>query len=364
MIQINRPILGREEEEAVLNTLRSGELTNPTYQGGKNVASAERELAEYLGVRHVVLVNSGTAALHAALLALNIGEGDEVLLPSFTFAATANAVLAVNAKPIFVDILLDDYCIDPEDLERKITPRCKAVIPVHLYGHPADMQRVLEVARAHNLYVIEDAAQSLGATYKSKQTGSLGDIGCFSFYPSKVITSGEGGAVATDSCELADRVRMIRNHGLNTEGFVARMGLNLRMNELSAAVLSAQLKKLNQFLGRRRCNAEALSRMLEGCDAILPIELEGRRSNWYLYTVRVKNRDKVLAHLHQSNIGAAVYYKTPIHLQPSYQKLLGDVRLPKTEQAASEVISLPVHPAVSMAELKHIAASLRSALPN
>ncbi|MEM3734226.1 MAG: DegT/DnrJ/EryC1/StrS aminotransferase family protein, partial [Nitrososphaerales archaeon] len=182
MIPINRPILDKKEEEAVLNTLRSGELTNPTYQGGKNVAFAERALAEYLGVKHVVLVNSGTAALQAALLALDIGEGDEVLLPSFTFVATANAVLSVNAKPIFVDIRLDDYCIDPEDLERKITKRCKAVIPVHLYGYPANMQRILEVASKHNLFIIEDAAQSLGATYRSKQTGSFGDLGCFSFY--------------------------------------------------------------------------------------------------------------------------------------------------------------------------------------
>ncbi|MEM2884076.1 MAG: DegT/DnrJ/EryC1/StrS family aminotransferase [Nitrososphaerales archaeon] len=362
MIPINRPILDKKEEEAVLNTLRSGELTNPTYQGGKNVAFAERALAEYLGVKHVVLVNSGTAALQAALLALDIGEGDEVLLPSFTFVATANAVLSVNAKPVFVDILLDDYCIDPEDLGRKITKRCKAVIPVHLYGCPANMQRILEVASAHNLSVIEDAAQSLGATYRSKQTGSFGDLGCFSFYPSKVITSGEGGAVATNSDELADRLRMLRNHGLSAEGLVKRVGLNLRMNEISAAILSSQLKKLNYFLEQRRNNAESLSRMLDGCGAVLPSELEGRKPNWYLYTIRVRNRDKVLEHLHKSEVGAAVYYKTPVHLHPNYQKFLGDVKLPNTEQAAAEVLSLPVHPALTKADLKHIAAAVRSAL--
>ena len=154
MIPINQPILGREEEEAVLNTLRSGELTNPTYLGGRNVAAAERALAEYLQVKHVVLVNSGTAALYSALLALGVGEGDEVLLPSFTFVATANAAVAVGAKPVFVEISLEDYCIDPEDLRRKITPRCKAIIPVHLYGYPVDMDRVLEVAREHNLFVV------------------------------------------------------------------------------------------------------------------------------------------------------------------------------------------------------------------
>ncbi|MEM3386501.1 MAG: DegT/DnrJ/EryC1/StrS family aminotransferase [Nitrososphaerales archaeon] len=362
MIPINRPILDKKEEEAVLNTLRSGELTNPTYQGGKNVAFAERALAEYLGVKHVVLVNSGTAALQAALLALDIGEGDEVLLPSFTFVATANAVLSVNAKPIFVDIRLDDYCIDPEDLERKITKRCKAVIPVHLYGYPANMQRILEVASKHNLFIIEDAAQSLGATYRSKQTGSFGDLGCFSFYPSKVITCGEGGAVATNSDELANRLRMLRNHGFDAGGFVKRMGLNLRLNEVSAAILSSQLKKLNYFLEQRRKNAEELSRMLDGCGAVLPSELEGRRSNWYLYTIRVMSRDKVLERLHKSEVGAAIYYKTPIHLYPHYHSLLGDVKLPNTEQAAAEVLSLPVHPALTKAELRHIAAAVKSAL--
>jgi len=363
MITINQPILGQEEEEAVISVLRRGELTNPTYLGGRNVASVERALAEYLRVKHVVLVNSGTAALQASLIALGVGVGDEVLLPSFTFVATANAVVAVGAKPIFVDILLEDYCIDPEDLRRKVTPRCKAIIPVHLYGYPANMDSVLEVAREHNLFVMEDAAQSLGATYRSKQSGTLGDIGCFSFYPSKIITSGEGGAVATNSDEFAEKLRLVRNHGLSAEGLVMRMGLNLRMNEISAAILSAQLKKLNHFLDKRRKNADALSKMLEGVDAVLPLEHEGKLSNWYLYTIRVKNRDKVLEHLRNYGVGAAVYYKTPIHLYPYYRNLLSYVRLPKTEQAAAEVLSLPIHPAVSEAELKQIASSVRSALP-
>jgi len=362
MIPINQPILGREEEEAVLNTLRSGELTNPTYLGGRNVASAEKALAEYLQVKHVVLVNSGTAALYSALLALGVGDGDEVLLPSFTFVATANAALAVGAKPVFVDISLEDYSIDPEDLRSKITPKCKAIIPVHLYGYPADMDRVLEIARKHNIFVIEDAAQSLGATYRSKQTGTLGDIGCFSFYPSKVITCGEGGAVVTDNDELADRIRMIRNHGLSAEGLVTRIGLNLRMSEISAAILSVQLKKLNYFIEKRRRNAYALSEMLKGIDAVLPSEHEGRASNWYLYTIRVKNRDEILEHLHNHGVGAAVYYKTPIHLYPYYRNILGYMKLPKTEQAATEVMSLPVHPAVSEAELEQIASSVKSAL--
>jgi dTDP-4-amino-4,6-dideoxygalactose transaminase len=362
MIPINKPILGREEEEAVLNTLRSGELTNPTYLGGRNVACAEKALAEYLRVKHVVLVSSGTAALYSALLALGVGEGDEVLLPSFTFVATANAVLAVGAKPVFVDISLEDYCIDPEDLRRKVNPRCKAIIPVHLYGYPADMDRVLEVAREHNLFVIEDAAQSLGATYRSKQTGTLGDVGCFSFYPSKVITCGEGGAVATNSDDLAEKLRMIRNHGLSAEGLVMRMGLNLRMSEVSAAILSTQLKKLDLFLEKRRRNAYALSKMLEGFDVVLPSERDGRSSNWYLYTIRVRDRDRVLEHLQRSGVGAAVYYRTPIHLHPYYRSLLGHLKLPKTEQAAAEVISLPIHPAVSEAELEHIALSVKSAL--
>ena len=234
MIPINKPWLDEEERHEVMSVLDENALTTAAHDGGKRVRDFESHLRDYLSVKYVIAVNSGTAALHAALLAAGVKQGDEVLLPSFTFVATANSVVAAGAKPIFVDINRKDYTIDVSDLRAKITKNSKAIIPVHLYGHVSDMDEIIELAAKHSLDIIEDACQSLGSTYKKKQTGTLGLMGCFSLYASKVLTSGEGGAVATNNDDLADKLKMIRNHGM-VEGYDTRIfGLNLRLPELSA----------------------------------------------------------------------------------------------------------------------------------
>jgi dTDP-4-amino-4,6-dideoxygalactose transaminase len=366
MIPINRPWLDEEEQKEVLSVLEENALTTSSRDGGKRVRDFESQLRAYLGVKHVLAVNSGTAALHAALLALDIREGEEVLIPSFTFVATANAVVAAGARPVFVDIRRDDYTIDVADLKSKITRKSRAVIPVHLYGHPADMDEIIEIAKTHSLSVIEDACQSLGSTYKRKHTGSLGTMGCFSMYASKVLTAGEGGAVATDSDELADKIKMIRNHGM-VEGYDTRMlGLNLRLPELSAAVAKIQMKKLDAMLQIRRRNAQLLSKMLlptaheQGIG--IPRETSIKRFNWYLYTVALKaQRDGVKLALGKENIGATVYYAPPVHRTPYYAKIAPGTSLPATDWAADHVLSLPVHPHLSEADMVHVAKSTLSA---
>ena len=234
MILINKPWIDEEEKREVINVLNDSALTSAAKDGGKRVREFESLLKGYLNVKHALAVNSGTSALHGALLAANIGEGDEVLLPSFTFVATANSVIAAGAKPIFVDINKHDYTVDIPDLKAKITKNSKAIIPVHLYGHPSDMAEIVELAEKFSIDVIEDACQSLGSKYKNKQTGTFGILGCFSLYASKVLTSGEGGAVVTNDDSLAEKIKMIRNHGM-VEGYDTRIfGLNLRLPELSA----------------------------------------------------------------------------------------------------------------------------------
>jgi dTDP-4-amino-4,6-dideoxygalactose transaminase len=312
----------------------------------------------------VIALNSGTAALHASLTACDVGKGDEVILPSFTFVSTANVVVACGGRPVFADIR-KDYNIDPDDVKRKITRRTKAIIPVHLYGYPADMDELREIARRRSVRVIEDAAESLGAEYRGKQTGSLSNAGCFSLYATKVVTSGEGGAVSTNEDEIAQRIRIIRNHGM-VEGYDTRvLGYNFRMTEISAAVASAQMDKLSRFIQRRRENASFLTDQLRGLrGATLTQTSEDRTHVWYLYTLRIyKNRDKVLDRLRSRAIGASVYFKTPLHKTPFYRNLgYSKLRLRVTEDSASHVISVPVHPGLTEDEREYEAKELKEAL--
>lgn len=358
-VPINLPILGKEEERMVNKVLRSGQLTNASLAGGEMVRAFEGRLKEFIGAKDVVAVSSGTAALQIALMVLGVGSGDEVLVPSFTFVATANAVLSVGAKPIFVDI--DKYyTLDPEDMRKKISKRTKAVIPVHLYGHTAEMKRILELANERSLYVIEDAAQALGSMYHGRMVGGLGHIGCLSFHPSKVITTGEGGAMTFRDFELAERARMIRNHGM-VKGYDSRiMGLNLRMSEIHAAIGVAQMDRLRSFLRKRRMNAKFLRRELEGLKGFnLPIERNGCSYNWYLFTIASKRRDLLKEKLINGGIQARVYYETPVHRLPLYAEA---VTLPKTERASREVLSLPVHPRVKAEDLSLMVELLRENL--
>jgi perosamine synthetase len=367
MIPINKPWIDEDEKREVASVLEENALTTAARDGGKRVRDFESQMRSYLKAKHVISVNSGTAALQAAMMAAGIKQGDEVLIPSFTFVATANAVVAAGGKPVFVDIKNDDYTMDVSDLKAKVSKKSRAVIPVHLYGHPSDMDEIGELAEKHSLDVIEDACQSLGSTYRKKQTGTFGIMGCFSMYASKVLTAGEGGAVATDDDDVADRLKMIRNHGM-VEGYDTRvLGLNLRLPELSAAVAKVQMQKLDRMLQIRRRNAEMLSKLIfpstKKHGIKLPEETPDKKFNWYLYTVAFqKDRDGIKEKLAKDSVGATVYYSPPVHKTPYYAQLAPGTKLPATEWSADHVLSLPVHPHVSEADVSHIANSLKSIL--
>lgn len=356
-IPINKPIMGEEEKNAVLSVIESERLTDASYEGGKHVQDFEGKVRGLLRAKHVVAVNSGTAALHCALLALGVKAGDEVVIPSFTFVATANVVLACGAKPVFVDTKAD-YNIDPATFRKAVTRRTKAVIPVHIYGYPADMDEIRETADKHSIRVVEDAAESLGAEYKGRQTGTLSDMGCFSMYATKVATTGEGGAVSTDSDELADRLRLVRNHGM-LHGYDSRhLGFNYRMTEIAAAIGSAQMDKLGGFLESRLGNAKFLTERLGGVNGAEFTQAATDRTHvFYLYTLSLrKNRDQIAKRLNERGVGAAVYFRTPVHKTPLYARLgYSRKRLKSTESASRHVLSLPVHPGVTRPDLERVA---------
>jgi len=375
MIPINRPWIDNEEKQEIIKVIDENALTTAARDGGKRVQEFESSLRTFLNVKHVISVNSGTAALHAALLALDIKTGDEVLLPSFTFVATANAVVASGAKPVFVDINTKDYTIDLQDLKKKISRKSKAIIPVHLYGHPADLTEINEIANQHSIYIIEDACQSLGSTYKNKQTGTFGKMGCFSMYASKVLTAGEGGAIVTNEDKLADTLKMIRNHGM-VEGYDTRLlGLNYRLPELSAAIAKIQMKKLKTILDLRRRNSLLLSNLLETIiekyNIQIPQEDQIKKFNWYLYTLAFNGssdiplRDHIKKKLIENGIGVAVYYDPPVHKTPFYQKFsLNGGDLQNTNWSSEHVLSFPVHPGVSEIDIQNIVNVLEKELQN
>jgi dTDP-4-amino-4,6-dideoxygalactose transaminase len=351
-IAINVPIVGKEEITSVTSILKNGVLTSASNLGGKHVQAFEKSAASFVNSKYAVAVNSGTAALQAALFALDVKKGDEVLIPSFTFVATANAVVSTGAKPVFVDILNKNYTIDPDDLEKKITKKTHAIIPVHLYGNVAIIERLSEISKKYNIPIIEDSAQSLGSTYKGKHTGTFFEMGCYSMYPTKVMTAGEGGFVVTNNKNLRDKLLMIRNHGM-VHGYDTRMfGLNLRLPEINAAIATIQIKKLPKFLKSRANNAKLLSKLISDLKVVLPIERKNENVNWYLYTISTDKRDKLLKKLNEKGIGAAAYYSTPIHKTPFYKL---KIKLPITDFASSNVISLPIHPNVTQKNIEFIA---------
>ena len=347
-IPINIPAIDKEEIREVNKVLSEKSLTSASFNGGKQVQQFEKLLSKFVKSKFAVAVNSGTAALQASLYAIDIKPGDEVLVPSFTFVATANSVKSVGAKPVFVDILKSNYTIDPSDLKKKITRRTKAIIPVHLYGHMAYMDEILEIAKKKHIKIIEDASQSLGSKLRGKHSGTFSHLGCFSMYAGKVITSGEGGSVITNDKKLFEKLKQIRNHGLSKNNLTTRFGLNLRISEISAAIGKIQMRKLPHLLNQRRKNAKALTEILEHSDIILPEPRKNEIVNWYLYTIAMKSRDKAMKKLNASGIGARVYYSPPVHKTPYYKTRL---RLANTEWAASHVMSLPVHPNVRNQDL-------------
>jgi len=376
MIPINRPSIDREEINAVTKVLKSGFLSEKC-GSGPNVKKFEGAFAEFVGAKHAVAVSSGTAALHSALLAAGIRAGDEVIVPSFTFHATAGAVILAGARPVFADIDPETYCITAETIKQAMTSKTKAIIPVDMYGLCVDMKPVIEFARSRGLVIIEDAAQAHGAEYDGKRAGSMNPLTCFSFYAGKNMTTGEGGMVTTNSDSLAEQVRIIRTHGEKRPYWVIRQGTNYHMTELSAAIGLVQLKKLPRFLVKRRKNAEHITEALSGIDElVLPTEPSGRKHAWYLFTLRLRNagaksRDRFVEKLHAQGIGAAVYYAVPVHMLPLYHQLLpnyynmqraGRSLLPETVRACNQVFSLPVHPQVKPDDLILIVKSVKLSL--
>jgi len=358
MIPINAPQIGEEEIEAVVKVLKSGVLTH-ALGAGPMVKKFEEDFARFVEAKHAIAVNSGTAALHMAVAAVGVKQGDEVILPSFTFVATAETVVLAGAKPVFVDIDPETYNISPEAVNRAVTKKTGAIVAVDLYGSPADLKPIREIADKHGLKVIEDAAQAHGAVYDNRPVGSYADVACWSFYASKNMTTGEGGMITTNDDEIAEKLRLIRSHGEKEKYKSILLGHNYRMPEIEAAIGIVQLKRLPKFLERRRENAEKLTAKLRPLKNLqLPLEPKGCRNSWYLYTVRVKDadrkkRDTIVERLKKEGIGAEVYYPWPIHLMPYYRKF-GKGRLPETEKASEQVFSLPVHPGVTVEQTDFI----------
>jgi dTDP-4-amino-4,6-dideoxygalactose transaminase len=368
LIRINQPIVGKEEIDAATDVLKSGILTEKSGMGPR-VLDFEKEYARYVGAKHAVAVTSGTAALHAALLVAGVKQGDEVVVPSFTFHSTAEVVLLCGAQPVFADIDPETYTVTADTVESALTRSTKAIIPVHLYGLPADLDPLRKLARDRGLTLIEDAAQAHGAEYKESKIGSIGDMTCFSFYAGKNMTTGEGGMVTTNDDDYSDKLRMVRTHGEQRPYWPTSIGSNYRMNELLAAIGLAQLKKLPSFLEKRRRNAQFLSEKLGVLGKVIPPkEPEGRKHAWYVYTLRLRGanagkRNKAIDKLRSKNIEATVYYESPLHMLPLYREFSTTRRpLPETEKACRQVFSLPVHPRLDEPELGYIFETLKRVL--
>jgi perosamine synthetase len=367
VIPINLPKIGEEEVQAVVKVLRSGMLTSGL-GAGPQVTEFEQGFAKFAGAKHVVAVNTGTAALHAAVMAVGAKQGDEVILPSFTFVATAEAVVLAGAKPVFVDIDPKTYNLSPKAAEKAITKKTKAIMPVDLYGFSADMKPLKEIASKHGLALIEDAAQAHGTSYEGKPAGAFADAACWSLYASKNMTTGEGGVVTTNNDQTAETLRMIRTHGEKAKYSSLMLGTNYRMSEIQAAIGNVQMQKLPSFVAKRRQNAQQLTKMLEkNSRLILPYESKDRLHSWYLYTARLKDgteeaRNRLVDDLKKKGIGSEVYYINPVHQMPFYRENFGSAKLPETEKASKQVFSLPIHPGVTEEQVHFIGETVLSLL--
>ncbi len=346
MIPAARPEIGLEEREAVDRVLQSGMLAQ-----GPEVAAFEQEFSQIVEGRRCIALNSGTSALHLAFLAAGVGPGDEIIVPSFSFAATANAVSLTGATPVFADIELDHFALDPKAAEAAITPRTRGIMPVHLYGHPADMQAFNRIAEKHNLTLFEDAAQAHAATVAGRPVGAWSTAASFSFYPTKNMTSGEGGMIVTDSAEVERLARMLRNQGMERRYENEVVGFNTRMTDIHAAIGRVQLRKLENWTKKRQENAAFLNSNLEG--VIVPPVAADATHVYHQYTVRVvdHDRDAFAEELTKRGVGTGVYYPTPIHRLPSFKL---ELDLPVSEQATREALSLPVYPSLTEGELETI----------
>ena len=340
-------------------------LDDTQYILGPAVAAFEKDFSAHCQTREAVGVNSGTSALHLALLACGVGPGDEVITVPYTFVATVSAIEYSGARPVFVDVEPRYYTMDPSRIGAAITPRTKAIMPVHLYGQPADMDPILEIARRHRLRVIEDACQAHGAEYRGRRCGSMGDIGCFSFYPGKNLGAyGEGGAAVTSDAALAEDMRMRRSWGERRRYEHSVRGFNYRMDGIQGAVLGVKLKHLDAWTEARRSRAAVYREKLAGTPAQLPEERAGVRHVYHIYAVRLPQRDAWRAWLTERQIGNGVHYPIPVHLQPAYADLgYRPGAFPVSEDVASEVLSLPIYPELTAAQIDEIAQVLKAGLP-
>ncbi len=344
-----------EMDQAIQGVLESGKFIL-----GPNVTALEQEVAAFLGVKHAIGVASGTDALLIALRAAGVGSGDEVVVPAYSFFATAGTVLTVGAKPVFVDVNPNTYLIDVSKLEEQVTPKTRAIIPVHLYGQPADIDEIRAVARKHHLAVIEDNAQAFGADYGGVKTGALGDVGCLSFFPTKNLGAyGDGGMLTTNSDEIAEKSRMLRAHGWKKKYFPEMLGYNSRLDELQAAVLRVKLKHVKDWNSRRRELAREYTRRLSGLDIALPVEAPGRIHIYHLYVVRLKQRDEIQRRLREAGISTEVYYPQPLHLAAPCRSLgYHEGQFPVSERASRESLALPLYPELTGSQIQEVLETL------
>jgi len=358
MIKIAQPIIKKEEMQTVEKVLKSGMITQ-----GPMVVEFEKKFANFCGIKYAVAVNSGTAALHCALYAAGINEGDEVITTPFTFVATANSIIMQRAKPVFVDILPDTFNIDPVKIEEKITKKTKAILPVDLYGQIYDVEAVDKIAKKYKLKIIEDACQAHGAEFNHRKAGTFGEIGCFSFYATKNMTTGEGGMVVTNNGGYAELARRFRHHGQSekTRYQYFNLGFNYRMTDIAAAIGIEQLKRIDDFNKKRIKNAQMLTEGLKNIKGLItPVIKKNYKHVFHQYTVKVTNefkitRDKLSQYLNEKSIGNSIFYPKPLHLHPYFHKLgykRGD--FPISEKTSKEVLSLPVHPFVSEENIRFI----------
>jgi len=360
-IPTNIPIFGGEEIKIAKEVLESGMLTHKSGQG-EWTKKFESQFAEYIGAKHAIAVNSGSAALHAALLALNLSSTDEIITSPFSFVASASMGLHAGAKVIFADITPETYNIDIDKVKLVWSKKTKVIIPVHLYGHPVDMDPLMEFAEEKDVVIIEDACQAHGAEYKERKVGSIGDVGAFSFYPSKNMTTiGEGGMITTSNDELAEKINQIRNHGESKDYETVRLGHNFRLPEVASAVGTVQLKKLPDFIKTRSKNADFFNNILEENPLLKPpiVKEYCTQHAWYLYTITFKapdKRDPFIVKMQSNHIGTGIYYSNPIHLMPLFKQEYGykGGEYPQAEQASKEVLSIPINPTLKKDELELI----------
>ena len=337
-------------------------LDNTAFILGKKVEDFEKKFAELCNVKHCIGVNNGTSALRLALQSLNIKPNDEIITTPFTFIATAEAISHTGAKPVFADIDEKTYCIDPEKIRENITKRTKAIMPVHLFGQPADMDPILEIAEKHSIKVIEDAAQAHNASYKNRKAGSMGEISCFSFYPGKNLGAyGEAGAVCTNNEEIAKNLVLLRQHGELVRYYHDIIGDNCRMEAFQGAVLGVKIKYIGEWTEKRRRNAECYNKLLKNLDIALPYEADYARHVYHIYAIRAKNRDKLREFLGKNGIATGIHYPIPVHLQKAYSFMgIKKGSFPKAEKVADEILSIPMYPELSEEQMEYISDTIKN----